>query len=42
MQARVLGARASLIRIRDERLAVRVDLHLALGGSFELAPELDR
>ena len=35
MQARVLGARASLIRIRDERLAQRVNLHLGLGGSFE-------
>lgn len=42
MQARVLGARASLIRIRDERLAQRVNLHLALGGSFELDPELER
>lgn len=41
MQARVLGARASLIRIRDERLAQRVNLHLALGGSFELASEVE-
>ena len=36
LQARVIGARTSLIRIRDERLAQRVDLHLALGGSFEI------
>ena len=42
MQARVLGARASLIRIRDERLAQRVNLHLALGGSFELGSEFER
>ena len=39
MQARVLGAKASLIRVRDERLAQRVNLHLALGGSFEVAEE---
>jgi multidrug efflux system outer membrane protein len=35
IQARVVAARASLIRIRGERLAQRVNLHLALGGSFE-------
>ncbi len=35
LQARVIGARTSLIRVRNERLAQRVDLHLALGGSFE-------
>lgn len=34
IQARVIAARASLIRIRGERLAQRVNLHLALGGSF--------
>jgi len=33
-QARVVAARAGLIRIRGERLAQRVNLHLALGGSF--------
>ena len=35
VQARVLAARSALIRIQNERLAARIDLHLALGGSFE-------
>jgi NodT family efflux transporter outer membrane factor (OMF) lipoprotein len=35
MQARWIGARVGLIRIKNERLAQRVNLHLALGGSFE-------
>ena len=35
MQARELNSRISLVRIRNARLAQRVDLHLALGGSFE-------
>jgi len=35
MQSRWLGARIGLIRIKNERLAQRVNLHLALGGSFE-------
>ena len=35
LQARWLGARISLIRIENERLSLRVNLHLALGGSFE-------
>jgi outer membrane protein TolC len=35
IQARVLAARSALIRIQNERLATRIDLHLALGGSFE-------
>ena len=34
IQARVVAARASLIGIRGQRLAQRVNLHLALGGSF--------
>jgi NodT family efflux transporter outer membrane factor (OMF) lipoprotein len=34
MQSRWLGARVGLIRIKNERLAQRVNLHLALGGSF--------
>ena len=34
IQARVIAARSGLIRIRGERLAQRVNLHLALGGSF--------
>ncbi len=35
VQARLLSARSNLIAIRNERLAQRVNLHLALGGSFE-------
>ncbi len=35
IQARLIGSRAALIGIRNERLAQRVNLHLALGGSFE-------
>jgi len=35
MQSRWLGASIGLIRIKNERLAQRVNLHLALGGSFE-------
>ena len=35
MQARELGARATLIRLQSARLLQRVNLHLALGGSFE-------
>ncbi len=34
MQARALNSRISLIRIKNTRLTQRVDLHLALGGSF--------
>lgn len=35
MQARELNSRISLVRMQNARLAQRVDLHLALGGSFE-------
>ncbi len=35
MQARLLGSRIQLIRIKNAKLAQRVDLHLTLGGSFE-------
>jgi len=34
MQTRALNSRISLIRIKNARLAQRVDLHLALGGGF--------
>lgn len=34
MQDRVINARIAQISIRNQRLAQRVDLHLALGGSF--------
>jgi hypothetical protein len=35
MQSRWVGARVGLLRVRNAQLAERVDLHLALGGSFE-------
>ena len=34
-QRRAVNARSSLIRLRNERLQNRLDLHLALGGDFE-------
>ena len=39
MQARVVGARIGLVNIRSERMIDRVNLHLALGGSFDEDPE---
>ena len=38
MQARWVAARIALLRIQNERLAQRINLHLALGGSFEATP----
>jgi NodT family efflux transporter outer membrane factor (OMF) lipoprotein len=35
MQSRWVGARVGLLRVRNAQLAERIDLHLALGGSFE-------
>ncbi len=35
IQAQWVGARVGVISIQNDRLAQRVDLHLALGGSFE-------
>jgi len=35
MQSRWVAGRIALLRIQNERLAQRVNLHLALGGSFE-------
>jgi outer membrane protein TolC len=35
MQTRWIGARVGLLRVKNERLAERINLHLALGGSFE-------
>jgi NodT family efflux transporter outer membrane factor (OMF) lipoprotein len=35
MQLRVVNSRKGLIRIQNDRLAQRVNLHLALGGGFE-------
>ncbi len=34
MQTRVLNSRIELVRIKNARLAQRIDLHLALGGDF--------
>ena len=34
-QARLIGAKAALISIKNDRLANRVNLHMALGGDFE-------
>ncbi len=34
-QGQVVGARVQLLNIRDQRLQQRVDLHLAVGGSFD-------
>ena len=39
MQARVVGAQTALVGIRNNQLINRVNLHLALGGSFEENPE---
>ena len=39
VQAGWIGARSGVINIQNVRLAQRVDLHLALGGSFEETPE---
>lgn len=35
MQTRWVGARTGLLRVKNARLAERINLHLALGGSFE-------
>jgi multidrug efflux system outer membrane protein len=34
LQTRTLNSQITLVRIQNTRLAQRVDLHLALGGSF--------
>jgi len=35
MQERVISSKVAWINIRNSRLAKRIELHLALGGSFE-------
>lgn len=35
IQSRWVGARIALLHVRNQHLAQRIDLHLALGGSFE-------
>jgi NodT family efflux transporter outer membrane factor (OMF) lipoprotein len=39
IQAQWVGARVGVVNIKNDRLTQRVDLHLALGGSFETAVE---
>ena len=39
MQARVVGSQIALVGIRNDQLINRVNLHLALGGSFEEGAE---
>ena len=39
MQTRWIGARVGLLRVKNARLAERIDLHLALGGSFQTGAE---
>ena len=39
-QLNLYAARLALLRVLSEQLAQRVNLHLALGGSFETRPEL--
>ncbi len=34
-QGLVISAKVDLLSLRDQRLQQRVDLHLALGGSFD-------
>jgi len=38
-QLSLYAARVALLRVRSEQLVQRVNLHLALGGSFEQSPE---
>jgi hypothetical protein len=37
MQSRWIGARVGLLNIKNQRLAQRITVHLALGGSFQEA-----
>ena len=39
IQSRWVGSRVGLLRIRNERIANRINLHLALGGSFEASQD---
>lgn len=38
-QRRANNARASMIRLRNQRIQNRIDLHLALGGDFQTQPK---
>ena len=37
-QGQVIAARVDLLSLRDQRLQQRVELHLAIGGRFDLSP----
>ena len=39
LEERQIGTQADVIELRDARLANLVDLHLALGGSFDTSPD---
>jgi hypothetical protein len=39
MQSRWVGARLGLLNVKNQRLATRISLHLALGGSFDKADD---
>jgi outer membrane protein, multidrug efflux system len=38
LQADQIASEVALIKLRNTQLANRINLHLALGGSFEAAP----
>jgi hypothetical protein len=42
LQTAQLAAEADLIKLRNAELANRIDLHLALGGSFDTQPSAMR
>ena len=42
LQERLIGAQEELIKLHDAQLANRIELHLALGGSFDTQPAIPR
>ncbi len=42
LQEKALASQSKVIQLRDARLANRINLHLALGGSFDAAPAASR
>lgn len=38
LQEKALASQSKVIQLRNARLANRINLHLALGGSFDAAP----
>jgi len=41
VQAQALNTRLAVLAIQTQRLTNRIDLHLALGGGFEVPPQAD-